>query len=141
MPSTIPAVKVALVDLFTSTLPDVEVSYGGPGAIMAPEMLLVSTIEWEDEFWPNIGNKSREERYRVHCAVSITSPEDDQQIATERVFTLFEQIESALFASPTLGIPGVIKSEPQPSKMVEPTSDSGRVAQIEFHVHVRARYS
>lgn len=138
--STVPAARAALQALMVTAVPSATVTYGMPGQILPDEAVYAVGVEWDDETWPNIGNVKREERYRLVCYMPVTASPDSQQTASERVMALFGQIESAIFATPTLGVTGVLYAEPKPRRLSEDRADAGYSARLEFTVNIRARF-
>lgn len=138
---------------------------GFPGPNQPPVLIAVGgavdpTVEGESE-WAGLGSTVRYERYDVRCYVSAyiggdgtqgvdpTSPRstaDAQRTARAQAFAVFKTLEAALRSDRELiqvaTPPGIMWCEVWRVGLQQTTAEDaapGRLATIEFAVHVRAR--
>lgn len=147
--SSVPAVKAALVALWTTALaPDVVTGYGNRVTLSPSERLTVGSARGTTEPITLGPTRQMEENYELACLLSVTQdgPVDIQQQVTERAFVLFGLAEVALrsVGSENAGVTGVLLAYVAGDfELTEaPAADTGGKinSTIAFTVRVQARY-
>jgi hypothetical protein len=141
--STVPAVKAALVALFTAALPDAQVIYGPRGTVTFTEPNVVTVGNVTGTVGSASMNLREAEDYVIEVTVSATlAGPDTQRAATEAADALWVAAKAVLRAPPggSLGVAGVTSAQPVGEFGLTEISDSnGRNATIQFGVHVLAQ--
>lgn len=105
-PTTAPATKRALITILNARagLSGVQVAYGylNDSAQLQDENINVGKVRFNQE-WGALGNRRREESYRVELIIVVKREGDDQQGTEERMWAVLAEVEQALRADPTLG--------------------------------------
>lgn len=141
-PSTIPALKAALVDrlerlAWPASKPDV--SYGLPREFGREQVAVLDT-EQTEQVWATVGaGRQRDEVYVLGVIVSVLTPGNSQREATERAFELAGCVELLLRETHELGVPGVWSVETSSLDLVETPDPDGYVAEVTCRVRVQAR--
>ena len=146
--STVPAVKAALIALWTTALAPLKPGYGSRVTVAPGERLVVGTARGSSEPITLGPNRQMEERYDVTCTISVTQngTTDLQQQVTERVFALYAAAEIAIrsVTGENLAVPGVVLAYVAGDfELTEAAASDTRGpvnAAIEFRVRVQARY-
>lgn len=91
-----------------------------------------------DQEWAGIGARARRETFRITCAVVVVDGDGDVAQAREAVYRLFGEIEDALRAEPSLGLPPpTTVAVVSPALFIEPLN--GVQARLVFAVEVTTR--
>lgn len=114
-----------------------QVSYGFLNRGVKTETIAVGQVQWQDETWPVMGNRTKEENYTLALYVWVAKPGMSQRQATERVFALLAEVELLLREQPFLS--GAALIEFQPVSVTEAPSREGYQAFGEAQVQVKAR--
>lgn len=144
MTTTVPTVKVALVALLTSLLPDVQVIYGSIGTetLTTPRVLTVGGAAGTSEL-DSLTLGTSLERYTVSLVVSCTiNGPDAQRAATEAACAVYATAEQAIREHPTgdLGVPGVLQAIPTGDfEVTEADTDLGSNAAVTWSVFIQAQ--
>ncbi len=150
--SSIPTVKGAIVDLFTTTLATagrtggkVQVGYGEAEQPEQERVEVGGTLPPTEQNWTALGNRRRDENYALHVLITVDAGDTTQRAATERAFALLALLETALRADPTIGIAAqfehLLIEVDQPELAFEaPNGDhEGFTAQVGWAIKVTAR--
>ncbi len=145
-PSTIPAVKAALVELFTTAVagvpaPPVSVTWGVPRGQKERDWVLVGNVLGEQRA-AALGRQRRAEAYTVEVQVTaIRSSMDTPQAVAERAYLIAGELEDALRADETLGglliSATVVKTDLREGAPVNPDGQPTDKHLAEVLVHVR----
>jgi hypothetical protein len=138
--STIPAVKAALLTLFTAALPDAQVIYGprGNAEFTKPSIVEVGGARGTIGT-PSLGLREDAD-YVIEVTISVTIPSGTQQAATEAADVLWAAAKATLRNPPggSLHMPGVSVQPIGEFELTETPSPDGPNAAIRFGVHVLA---
>lgn len=145
--STVPAVKAALVVLWTPALGIVP-GYGSRVTISRAERLIIGNARGSSEPITLGPNRQMEEQYSITCTISVTQSGtvDIQQQVTERAFALYDLAEVAVRSVPgqNLAVTGVLLAYVAGDfelTEAEASDTKGQInASLEFRVRVQARY-
>lgn len=144
--SRIPAVRAALVSIFTAQMPTAAISDGKWVTNPDGDYLTVGWTPENDrptghQDWAALGNKARNETIDIPCYADSLSGSTDPAARRAAAFALFGTAETAIRADPTLG--GVI---PNPGWAwisdyidYEEQTEAGVEAGVIFHVSVQTR--
>ena len=115
-----------------------DVSYVLVGCGATGEMTDVQAVTGS-QAWAQLGGKSRDETYTVHCVASAWNGDGNALTAMDAVFALMAGIEAAIVADPSLG--GVLVYSPGiQSYGLRFTQDTqGVAAQLPFDVECKSR--
>lgn len=120
MPSTIPAVKGALLSILSDALTGVLVTWGVPRGTKPAEWVLIGNVTGAQRA-AAIGRGRRAETYTVEIQVTVVNSDTvSQQETTERAYAIVEEIEDAIRADETLGnLTGLIWARVEATPLTE----------------------
>ena len=136
--TSIPAVLDALVQKFRATA-GVQVIDGQPlRDDIEPDVIVVGYSPVQPsvdaaEYTPEI--RGEIERFDVACLASSWSDQQSAKVVRDRVFGLYDSVDGALAADPTLG-GAVIRALVRVLGLDQAQTDKGATATIEFTVRV-----
>mgnify|MGYP001544436236 FL=1 len=152
--TTIPSVLLALREQLTAALPNTIVSLG-PTLLNEPgTALYIGVVDMEApgytnavtfaQSWPlatHSGPLSREEEFRVNCAVEAYDGEGDLDAALAAVGDVFEQVSAHVRESRNLGVQGVLWVNPSedPGTLDFAQHQGGASALLLFALNIHAR--
>ena len=135
--------KRAILDLLTAASwpgPLPQLSWGTPRSLER-ECVIVGDVNNSEQEWAGIGDRRRNEDYRIELWVGVNKAGDSQEDATVRAVELFAVIESVLRANSNLGgtLPAGQWSEIRVPTLEEFPTDGGFAAVIQSEIRVKAR--
>jgi hypothetical protein len=141
--STVPAVKAALVSLFTSAMSDVQVIYGSREDVTETKSKVIAVGPATGATGTAALNMRKSEDYVIQVAVSATlATPNTQQQATEAADALWVAAEAVIRNPPggSLSVPGVQSVQSTGDfELVEGLDGDGHVSTIRFGVRVQAQ--
>lgn len=145
--STAPAVKAALISLWTPAL-GITPGYGGRVTVSRGERLIIGNVRGTSEPITLGPNRQMEEQYTITCTISVTQngTASIQRQVTERAFELYDLAEVSVRSVPgeNLAVTGVLLAYVAGDfelTEAEGSDTRGPVnAALEFTVRVQARY-
>lgn len=146
--SRIPDTLKALLTLLKPAMAPLPVYYGPPVTQDVSNCLFIAfdgnpegTYQGVvgDSVWAGLGAKARDENFQVICCIYVITGDDDNEVATERAFTLLGNVETALRADPSLGqAPPFVAGVDLPELYVEP-GPYGIQIRLTFRISVKSR--
>lgn len=117
-----------------------QLSWGTPRTLER-ECLIVGDVNNADQEWSGIGDRRRQEDYRIELWVGVNAPGDSQEQATVRAVELFAVVEAVLRANSNLSgaLPAGQWSEIKAPTLEEFPTDGGFAAVVQSEIRVRAR--
>lgn len=139
-PSTIPAFKAKLLQLLQArpNLAGIQVTYGAPLPAPGREFISLGGTRGQQST-AALGRFAREEEYRLTVHVSVLREGQDQQSATERVFTLAQELELCVRADPSIGNTVRTCLVDGPFELSEGATDTHRTALLTLSLLCTAR--
>lgn len=140
--STVPAVKAALVSLFTAALPTAQVIYGPRGNVTITEDSVVEVGGVVGEVDAASMNLREHEDYVIEVTVSASISSGTQQAATEAADALWVAVKATIRNPPggSLSVSGVSSVQPIGEfEFTETPSSNDRNTAIRFGVRVQAQ--
>jgi len=135
--------KTAVLDLlgaadWPGSIP--QLSWGTPRTLER-ECVIIGDVSNSDQEWAGIGDRRRQEDYRIELWVGVNKAGDSQREATVRAVELFAVIEAVLRANSNLGgaLPAGQWSEIKNPSLEEFPTDGGYAAVVQSEIRVRAR--
>lgn len=142
--TTAPDIKAELVTALRTLFPvPVKVSYGAPWGDLVDEFIAVGNMESRNDLATMGTPRSREETVQITITISCWSGSPDQQVVTERAYSMLQDIEEYLqLTDPTLA--GTVRTARVVSHALTETAEpddagNGRYAEVEAVIECRAR--
>ena len=143
--SRIPATIDALVAIFATALPDVQILDGPPNVNLESDFVAVGWSPYADtaadaqQQFVSLGTQRREEDFTVACYADSYSGDTGASARRARVFQLVGAAEMALRADATLGGVLTLWAELGDITLHQEIDDRGLVVGVTFHVHCKTR--
>jgi hypothetical protein len=143
--SRIPATIDALVSIFATALPDVQVLDGPPNVNLASDFVTVGWSPYKDtavdatQQFVSLGTQRREEDFTVACYADSYSGDTGASARRARVFQIVAAVEIALRADATLGGVLTLWAEMGDCILHQEIDDRGLVVGVTFHIHCKTR--
>ncbi|MGZ6836776.1 MAG: hypothetical protein ACXVGE_13050 [Blastococcus sp.] len=143
--SLIPQALDALVSLFTSALPNIEVR---DGTVLQNEEragLYVGTNLDDSRFgaeqrWPGLGHAVRDEAFEVPCVLFVRSGDNVLKPVRDEVFGYLATVESTLRNNVNLGIStNSVRAQLLAYEYSQPQTPDGVVCRLDFIVNIEGR--
>lgn len=117
-----------------------QLSWGAPRSLER-ECVILGGVDNSDQEWAGIGDRRRNEDYRIWLWVGVDKAGDSQEDATVRAVELFAVVETVLRANSNLGgsLPAGQWAEMKSPSLVEFPTDGGYAAIVQSEIRVKAR--
>jgi len=117
-----------------------QLSWGTP-KVLEREHIVLGDVNNSDQEWAGIGDRRRNEDYRIEIWVGVSKAGDSQEEATTRAVELFGVVETVLRANSNLSaaIPAGQWAEIRSPSLTEYPTDGGFAAFVGSEIRVKAR--
>lgn len=140
--SSIPAVKLAIVNLLTTALPSAQIIYSGRNSVTITKNKIVTVgarVTGDSDFSAIDQTGGGTERYRIECQAQVTLPGTGLETADEAVVALWAATRDAVNAHSFDGGDGTLNVQIIGGFEFESAADKdGRYASVKFSADVFA---